>query len=1037
MGKVIFLYSNAVENQLSREQFAALWDGECGAVCAETLRPENLEGAKAVVYAPGRWVCDETFAALCHFYKQGGTLILLGAKALSQPYAVREGKLVPFCESVDYIRSLGPVEQYIQTFAPESCTVRVQGEEYAALRAFITAEDAAQWREISSAQYNLARTERSAEGEFIPDARQESIVELLDENGRVQAVPVSVVTHFTEGTIVLASFTPKDAAYYSGKNGAALLRNLVRRALLPKVFVRMETEYARVNPGETAAIESEIRLLHGENVPFTAEIELTKRGDADFNIKKVCQGGRTVFENLPEGQYDAALRVRLADGTLLAERTTGFFVMTQQEAVRRASAYPRITVNPQTNSEYCLQNGKPFTMHGTTFFVTDAYRGCYLHFNAARCGEELAAIARDGFNILRTGNWRENLAFYGPDGECSEKAMRALEIFFMLAAENNLTVQFVLGSFMFNNWDRTKDPLHNPEIRQKVMRVMRTFCTRFADFPNVMMDIINEPSYSFRGGWTLGRPSLDEYEKKHWIEWLREKYRGDLSALHDAWRCTGVQVPSFEEAPLPEDSAFDRFIARTEKDIRYAPVTDFYQFARDSYSDWVREIRSIARETAPEMVVMMGRDESIRIPSEQDEIARGNIDFSNWHQWITNSIVFMEYYLNKVRGVPCCGQELGVYQQENGRGFKSLSDKWRARVLEKKLLYSFGNWLQWQVHSDPYLSAICETTLGLYRADGTETPSMRMTHALNAAEESFAPYLKGFKGFDLLTLHPTYDYFSMCNPLAIQGVRSHALTLNYRVKAQDDLVLEHLFTEENRTAWGDPKAIFVPCAQMMSDAAWQLLLKLMREEGKTVVLCGTPDRDEYFRPKRRLEEIFTGAKSEPIYGNERICLNGREFFLDFRRATAYAEPGHAIEKAVLPGDEENAVRVASVGKGKLVFCPLPVQLAESADAVEALYRFALDKAGWRNERFVCTENKSHILIYPMAFEDATVYTLVNEGARDSVRFVDLASGKSVETELLAQCGCKLCLTHDGRLAAHWSHEPVKVGTEVYPASVKE
>ena len=163
MGKVIFLYSNAVENQLSREQFAALWDGECGAVCAETLRPENLEGAKAVVYAPGRWVCDETFAALCHFYKQGGTLILLGAKALSQPYAVREGKLVPFCESVDYIRSLGPVEQYIQTFAPESCTVRVQGEEYAALRAFITAEDAAQWREISSAQYNLARTERSAE----------------------------------------------------------------------------------------------------------------------------------------------------------------------------------------------------------------------------------------------------------------------------------------------------------------------------------------------------------------------------------------------------------------------------------------------------------------------------------------------------------------------------------------------------------------------------------------------------------------------------------------------------------------------------------------------------------------------------------------------------------------------------------------------------------------------------------------------------------------------------------------------------------
>ena len=134
MNQVIFLYSDAVENQLSREQFAALWDGKCSAVCAETLRPEDLEGAKAVVYAPGKWVCDETFAALCHFYKQGGTLILLGAKALSQPYAVRESKVVPLCESVDYIRSLGPVEQYIQTFAPKNASVRVQGEEYAALR---------------------------------------------------------------------------------------------------------------------------------------------------------------------------------------------------------------------------------------------------------------------------------------------------------------------------------------------------------------------------------------------------------------------------------------------------------------------------------------------------------------------------------------------------------------------------------------------------------------------------------------------------------------------------------------------------------------------------------------------------------------------------------------------------------------------------------------------------------------------------------------------------------------------------------------
>ena len=128
------------------------------------------------------------------------------------------------------------------------------------------------------------------------------------------------------------------------------------------------------------------------------------------------------------------------------------------------------------------------------------------------------------------------------------------------------------------------------------------------------------------------------------------------------------------------------------------------------------------RTYAPDMVVLMGRDESIRIPCEQDEYFAGNVDTVNWHQWQKNGIVFAEFMLNKVPDSICCGQELGVYQMEDHRGFKRLRPEQIGAVLERKLLYAFGNWVQWQWKNDPYLPEVSENTLGICRADGTETP---------------------------------------------------------------------------------------------------------------------------------------------------------------------------------------------------------------------------------------------------------------------------------------------------------------------------
>ena len=1029
--KVVYLYSRYVENVRKAP--------ESGAVCVDELTAGDLAGAYAAVYLPGAYYNDATFGVICEYYRNGGVLVLPGAKPLSQPYAVRGGAAVLGTQSVAALRALGPVEQHVPNGKLDAgCRTSVEDEAFAPLEKAVADGAFDGLRETWSLHYNLARTEKDQYGEYLQDARLDVAVRVRDAEGRCIAAPVTRVTHRSEGCLYLLNFAPEKADYYEAGAGRELLEAVVECALRPRVRVRFEPVYARYLPGEAAALRVEVLRLADPEAELTAEVVLkdaqTGEVKAAFPVAADGQCREVSLGELAEGQVAAQLRV-CWQGACIEARETGFFVISDEELLARVRRYPRITLDTGKTADFFMQDGQLFAMHGTTHFVTDVYRDCFLHFNAAQCEKDLKALHAEGFNILRSGNWRLALEFYGPDGMCSTAALRALDAYFLLAAENGFTVQYVLGSAVLNDWDRSKDPLHNPEIREKVMNVMRTFTARYADFTNVQLDILNEPSYSWRGAWTLGRPSLDPHEKEHWGQWLEKKYGGDITALHDAWRVTPAQVPDFASAQLPENADFDRYVARTETDLNYCRVTDFFRFARESYSGWVKEIRDIARVNAPEMVVMMGRDESIRIPSQQDEIAAGNLDFVNWHQWGTNSISFMEYYLNKVRGVPCCGQELGVYQQEDGRGFKSLNDERRAAVLEKKLLYAFGNWLQWQAQDDPYLTFICETSLGMCRADGTETPSLRVGRVLAQQEEKMRPHLMGRDedAIQCLTVHPTYYHFSMCNAMAVQGVRSHALTLHYRVKEQSDLVLEHLFTEENRSMWGNPKLIFVPCAQVMAQGTWELLRRLM-EQGATVALSGAPERDEYFRRAERVGQLIPGAKAQPVYGVERIVIDGKLFDLDFRRAVAYADAGHGIERIAYDADEENAVRVVNVGKGKLVHCTLPLELAESADAVEAFYRLALREADVENAAFVCETGKPNVMIYPMVYADSVVYTLVNEGAKDAVAFTDKASGLKIETVLPAQRGCKLCLGKNGELYGYYAPCDVKIGETWVPAN---
>ena len=103
----------------------------------------------------------------------------------------------------------------------------------------------------------------------------------------------------------------------------------------------------------------------------------------------------------------------LLKGVCQMTEKTGFYLMSEEKIIEEMNHYPRMEVIPSVSADFCLRDGKPVCIHGTTYFVTDVYQKCFLHFNLAQCREDLTLLQKDGFCVLRSGNWMLNVEFYG------------------------------------------------------------------------------------------------------------------------------------------------------------------------------------------------------------------------------------------------------------------------------------------------------------------------------------------------------------------------------------------------------------------------------------------------------------------------------------------------------------------------------------------------------------------------------------------------------------------------------------------------
>ena len=109
----------------------------------------------------------------------------------------------------------------------------------------------------------------------------------------------------------------------------------------------------------------------------------------------------------------------------------------------------------------------------------------------------------------------------------------------------------------------------------------------------------------------------------------------------------------------------------------------------------------------------------------------------------------------------------------------------------------------------------------------------------------------------------------------------------------------------------------------------------------------------------------------------------------------------------------------ALGKGKVLFAPLPLEWNDNEQAIGDVYRYALKVAGV-SVPYSTTLQDPGILICPTRFPQATLYVLVSESSGSRMAFRDEGSGKEFSGALDPGHAALLLIGKDGSVLASYN-----------------
>jgi len=211
---------------------------------------------------------------------------------------------------------------------------------------------------------------------------------------------------------------------------------------------------------------------------------------------------------------------------------------------------------------------------------------------------------------------------------------------------------------------------------------------------------------------------------------------------------------------------------------------------------------------------------------------------------------------------------------------------------------------------------------------------------------------------------------------------------------------------------GSPKLIILPSPRGLTRESWEAIRGKV-EAGATLLVSGAFDGDPHFHPTGRRDEIGLPFETQPLTLRETIL----QWPEHDARLTFGEDKTTFLDQAVLPGGATWAEK--PLGKGRILFSALPLELNDNMNAIGDVYQYALKTARVEPTYSTAVEDPG-ILICPTRYPKATLYVLTSESPRQEVVFRDAASGMTFRGELDAGRAAMLLVAQDGQLLATYN-----------------
>jgi len=966
---------------------------ETALAAADTLADSDL-----LILPYGSSVPADSWKAIEQYLNAGGNLLILGGRPLSVPVSLANGQYIAAVPQDTYSRALGFRHTYEVPVARNA---------------------AFHWR----AGYAwLPSLQIHAQHFFAVEGRLNGLGYMADSAGQFVAAPIIVADHAGRGPdnrmagtrSVALDFDP-DPGYWESKDGLALIRQAADYASQGAIGFSIEALFSVIRPGEPPVLTAHLRFPRQQRPGATVDGEVQLQLSSEKGIvakTTIPLDGKPVedldvpfHQPLPPGFY--TVNAVLAQGGRPQEFYQNGFLVSDRSAL---ASGPALGVH----GDFLTLDGKPFFPVGTNYFSTEENGWDFSGpRNAAVWDKDFAEMASHGVSFVRTGVWMPNGKFINPEnGGVDQRFSRNLEAFLNCAHRHSIAVNFTFFAFSPHSGPvpRGQDPAvtpanpyTDPASVEAEQAYIRSVVEQFKDVPWLSWDLINEPSFSnprqtFHGNLPNGDPT----ESAAWHKWLAQKY-GHLAALADAWRMTPESLSSFDAIPLPAaaDLRYDRY--GNPNQVR---ALDYNLFAQDMFSGWVKQMVALIRSTGSRQLIDVGQDEGGVTDRVLNQFYGGaGVSFTTNHTYWQDDALLWDSVAAKRPGVPNITGETGYQPAWYPDGAWRYDEFTGLGLTERKWALGFAagssGAMQWDWDR--------EADFGMLRSDGSSKVWENMMRDLGKFARQAAPFADALTLPEVAIVLPQSYQLSVANGSAMEAQQTAMRALYNYARSQTYAVGEY-----QPELLGSPRLILLPSPFGLTDAAWAAIQQRV-DAGATLLITGPFGEDAHLHPTGRQSAIGIPYTVGPLLTRENLFhFPGGDETLTYTGLKTTT-----LTRAILPDGADWVEK--PLGKGKILFAALPLELNSNLRAVAEVYSYALKAAGIAPVYSTSIADPG-ILICPTRFTNATLYVVTSESNQTAVSFTDLRSGRSFAGTLPSGHAALLLVGADGKLLAsyNWS-----------------